>query len=114
MRTSCVLLSHPWHTTRLAASAQALRVDHPPKLDGTLDDPLWQLAKPVTDFRQQEPYEGQPGTERTEVRILYTSHAVYFGIHCFDSDPTRIIASELRRDVGQELDDHQLHPGTGA
>jgi hypothetical protein len=32
--------------------AEAVRVDHAPKLDGTLDDPLWQLAKPITDFRQ--------------------------------------------------------------
>jgi len=81
-------------------------VDHAPKLDGTLNDALWQSAKPITDFRQQEPYEGQPATERTEVRILYTRHAVYFGIHCFDSEPARIIASELRRDVSQDLDDH--------
>jgi hypothetical protein len=31
---------------------------------------------------------------------------VYFGIHCFDSEPSRIIATELRRDVSQELNDH--------
>jgi hypothetical protein len=62
-------------------SAEAVRVDDAPKLDGTLDDPLWQSAKVITDFRQQEPNEGEPATERTEVRILYTRHAVYFGIH---------------------------------
>jgi hypothetical protein len=86
--------------------AEAVRVDHAPKLDGTLDDPLWQLAKPVTDFRQREPDEGEPATEKTEVRILYTRKAVYFGIHCYDSEPSRIIATELRRDVSQDLDDH--------
>ncbi|HYK39564.1 MAG TPA: carbohydrate binding family 9 domain-containing protein, partial [Candidatus Eremiobacteraceae bacterium] len=86
--------------------AEAVQVDHAPKLDGTLDDPLWQIAKPIRDFRQQEPYEGQTATEPTEVRILYTRHAVYFGIHCLDSDPGRIIASELRRDASQDLDDH--------
>ena len=58
--------------------AEAVRVDHAPKLDGTLDDPLWQSAKPITDFRQKEPFEGQPATEKTEVRILYTRKAVYF------------------------------------
>jgi Domain of unknown function (DUF5916) len=86
--------------------AEAVRVDHPPKLDGTLADPLWQLAKPITDFRQKEPYEGQPPTEKTEVRILYTRKAAYFGIHCYDSEPSRIVATELRRDVSQDLDDH--------
>jgi hypothetical protein len=84
--------------TRETETAIAVRVDHAPKLDGTLDDPLWQSAKPIREFRQQEPYEGQSATERTEVRILYTRHAVYFGIHCFDAEPLRVIASELRRD----------------
>src|SRR6266851_4322663 len=87
-------------------SAEAVRVDRAPKLDGTLADPLWQSAKVVTDFRQREPNEGEPSTEKTEVRILYTRHAVYFGIHCYDSEPSRIVATELRRDVTQDLDDH--------
>src|SRR5216683_5072899 len=86
-------------------SAEATRADNAPKLDGTLDDPLWQSAKLIVDFRQREPHEGELATEKTEVRILYTRRAVYFGIHCFDSEPSRIIASELRRDVSQDLDD---------
>lgn len=90
----------------LDRTAHAVRVDQAPKLDGTLDDPLWQSAAAVTDFRQREPYEGQTPTERTEVRILYTRHAVYFGIHCYDGEPRKIIANELRRDLSQLLDDH--------
>src|SRR6516162_2921746 len=87
-------------------SLQAARVDNAPKLDGTLDDPLWQLATPIANFLQREPYEGQPPTERTEVRVLYTKHSVYFGITCFDSNPKGIVATELRRDVTQHLDDY--------
>jgi len=93
-------------TLATGQSSEAVRVDRAPKLDGTLDDPLWESAKPITDFRQREPQEGEPATEKTEVRILHTRHAVYFGIHCFDSEPSRIIATELRRDVSQDLDDH--------
>ncbi len=62
-------------------TAEATYIDHAPKLDGTLDDQLWQSPKVITDFRQREPNEGEPATEKTEVRILYTRHAVYFGIH---------------------------------
>ncbi len=87
-------------------TAQASRVDRAPKLDGTLDDPLWQLATPVTNLRQREPHEGQAPTEQTEIRVLYTRHEVYFGITCFDSDPKGLVATELRRDVSQELDDY--------
>src|SRR5215469_8332267 len=89
-----------------ARTAQAIRVEHPPKLDGTLDDPTWQMASPVANFLQREPFEGQPPTEKTEVRILYDKHSVYFGVLCFDSEPSKIVASELRRDVTQELDDY--------
>ena len=93
-------------TQEPAPIAQAVAVEHPPKLDGTLDDPLWQSAIPITDFRQREPYEGQPPTERTEVRILYTKGEIYFGISCFDSEPGKIAATQLHRDISQELDDY--------
>ena len=86
--------------------ARASRVDRAPKLDGTLDDPLWEQATPVSDFLQREPFEGHTPTEHTEVRILYTRNEVYFGITCFDSNPAGIVATELRRDVSQELDDY--------
>jgi len=87
--------------------ARATRVARAPLLDGMLNDPLWQQASPVTDFRQREPYEGQPATENTEVRILYTRDKIYFGIVSHDSaGPDGIVATQLRRDVTQELDDY--------
>src|SRR5215470_16624943 len=87
-------------------TAKASRVEQAPRLDGTLDDPLWQQATPIENFLQREPYEGQPPTEHTEVRILYGKHEVYFGITCSDSDAKGVVATELRRDVSQELDDY--------
>jgi len=96
----------PTATHEQVRTAQAARVDRSPRLDGTLDDALWQLATPIDNFLQREPFEGQTPTEQTEVRILYSRHEVYFGIRCFDSDPTGIVATELRRDVSQELDDY--------
>jgi len=86
--------------------ANAARVNRAPRLDGTLNDPLWQAAAPITDFRQREPAEGEPATESTAVRILYTRSAVYFGIVCSDSRPAQIVATELRRDLSQALDDY--------
>jgi len=44
--------------------AEAVRVDRAPRVDGTLHDPLWQSANPITDFRQREPHEGEPPTEK--------------------------------------------------
>jgi hypothetical protein len=102
-RASLALPPVPQAESRVAV---AVPIDHAPRLDGSLNDPLWQSAKVITDFRQREPHESEAATEKTEVRILYTRTAVYFGIHCFDSEPSRIAATELRRDANQDLDDH--------
>jgi hypothetical protein len=87
-------------------SMSATRVDRPPRLDGTLDDPMWEKASAIANFLQREPFEGQAPTEKTEVRVLYTRNEIYFGITCFDSNPRKVVATELRRDVAQELDDY--------
>ena len=87
-------------------SAKAVQVQRAPRMDGTLNDPIWQRADPISDFRQREPFEGQRATEGTEVSILYSREAVYFGIVCHDSTPHGVVASQLRRDVSQEYDDY--------
>ena len=86
--------------------ATATRAPHAPRIDGTLDDPIWQTAPVISDFRQREPLETLPATEKTEVRILFDSHHVYFGIHCYDQDPAGIVATQLRRDLSMDLDDN--------
>lgn len=93
-------------TPRTDSVAQAVRVERAPRMDGTLNDPLWQVSAPITNFRQREPYEGQPATENTEVRVLYTRIEIYFGISCHDSQAANVVATQLRRDVTQELDDY--------
>ena len=57
-------------------------------LDGVLDERIWQLTVPAADFRQQDPVNGAPATEPTEVRIAYSRDALYIGVICYDSDPT--------------------------
>ena len=78
---------------------RAARVEQEPRMDGNvLGDPVWAAAQPVGGFRQTFPDEGLPATERTEVRVLFTSDAIYFGVVCYDSDPSAIIMSDSRRD----------------
>ena len=79
--------------------AQASSVEDAPLVDGdVLNDPAYDDARPVTGFRQNTPDEGQPASERTEVRIVYTDDTLYFGIVCYVSDPSTIIVSDSRRD----------------
>ena len=71
----------------------------PPVVDGdVLGDPAWADVPFATGFRQTNPDEGQPATERTEVRILFTADTLYVGVICYDRDPGAIIVTDSRRD----------------
>jgi hypothetical protein len=84
--------------------AEASRARVSPILDGRiLDDPAWQDVPSLVDFWQTAPDAGQPSSERTEVRIVYTDTAIYFGIVLLDRDPSGLTTSDSRRD--SPLDD---------
>ena len=84
---------------------RVLHVTEPIKIDGRLDEPSWWQAEMATDFRQQEPNEGEPASEKTEVRVLFDDKNLYVGVHAFDSEPSRINARELVRDATFSNDD---------
>ena len=76
------------------------------KMDGVLNEVIWEEALPATGFFQSEPDEAAPATERTEVRILYDATNLYVGVICYDADPDRIIHNELRVDGALRDDDN--------
>jgi hypothetical protein len=73
-------------------------------VDGRLDEQVWASADPVTQFTQFEPKEGEPATQRTEVRILVDGEAIYFGARMFESDPTKMRPRLARRDESVDGD----------
>ena len=77
----------------------ALRVGEAPLVDGdVLSDAAYEDARVATGFVQNRPFDGQPASERTEVRIVHTEDTLYFGIVCYTDDPATIIAADSRRD----------------
>ena len=79
--------------------ATAVRIkDTPPQLDGVLDDNIWKSAPLHEGFRQRDPDEGKPASERTTFQIAYDNEAIYFGIMCYDSEPDKIVSRLVRRD----------------
>ncbi len=71
----------------------------PPVIDGRVDDAVWQTIEPFTAFIQQDPIEGAPASERTEVRVMVGKGNVYVSVIAFDRDPAKIIVSQSRRDA---------------
>src|SRR4029077_1103146 len=66
-------------------------------IDGKLDEAAWAKATPITEFRQQNPREGDAPSQRTEVRVLYDERAIYIGARMYDSLGARGIRAPLAR-----------------
>jgi hypothetical protein len=83
----------------------AARATEPITLDGRLDEPVWQTAPAATDFVQQQPHEGQPATQRTEVRFLVGQDALYVGARMYEDHGVKGVVSRLvRRDGSADAD----------
>ena len=93
------------NSTRERHSIPAVRVDQSPKIDGVLDDAVWQKAPLIDQFTQQEPREGAAATERTEVRVMYDSRSLLIAVHAYDAQPSALVATEMRRDADRLLDE---------
>ena len=77
----------------------------PITLDGRLDEPIWATVLPATDFRQQDPHEGEPAANRTEIRLLFDDEALYIGARMFDSLGAAGVRTRLaRRDANYDSD----------
>jgi hypothetical protein len=53
-----------YNLTALRLSTEGLQ------LDGQLNELVWLTAEPITGFMQRDPDEGEPASERTEVRVF--------------------------------------------
>ena len=73
-------------------------------VDGFLDEAVWGSASVATDFLQYEPEEGSPATQRTEVKVLYGSSALYIGVMLHDEEPDKIRTLLGRRDQFNQAD----------
>ncbi len=80
-------------------AALAARVDGAPSIDGRLTDAAWSGAQVLSGLVQREPYEGTPVSQRTEVRILYDSEAIYIGAWLFDSQTAGLVFGQTLRDA---------------
>ena len=79
-------------------TVRATRVTEPITLDGALDEGPYARIQPIDGFLQQEPHEGQPATQKTDVWLFYDDKNVYVAARCWSTDPSRIVANEMRRD----------------
>ena len=85
-------------TERELPRMSAHRTSEEIKVDGVLDEPVWQNVQPIRQLYQIQPDQGDPATEQSKVRILYDDQKLYFGFIFFDSEMNKIVANDMRRD----------------
>ena len=87
-----------YEAARRERRLQAVKTSSPMTIDGALDEGAWREAPVAGDFVQNEPDEGEPASQQTEVRVVYDEEALYIGIFAHDSSPGDIIVGDLKKD----------------
>jgi hypothetical protein len=77
---------------------RATRLTSPLDLDGRLDEEIYSQIPPGSDFVQQDPREGDPAHDKTDVWVFFDDKNMYIAARCWDATPEKIVANELRRD----------------
>ena len=94
-----------YDTIHLERRLAAVRASSAIELDGNLNEPAWAEAAIASGFIQNDPREGSPATFDTQVRVLYTDDALYFGVFARDDEPSKIIVSDLKKDYNTASSD---------
>ena len=81
------------------AILRATRINAPIQIDGRLDEAVYRDIKPAGGFIQQEPHEGSPASDETEVWVFFDDKNVYVAARMRETDPSKRVTSDMRRDA---------------
>ncbi len=83
----------------------AIKINQSLKIDGILDEEVWNNAPLAQNFVELQPVNGKAEASefRTEVKILYDDTGIYFGAKMYDPEPDKIAKELVERDnVGND------------
>jgi hypothetical protein len=69
-----------------------------PRIDGMLDENVWNEAKKIGNFAEFQPGDNTRPAVETEVLLGYDNENIYFGFICYEKDPKQIRATLCNRD----------------
>ena len=75
------------------------------KLDGVLDEAVWNEADIATDFWQMFPTDSLRSTNETEVKLLYDDTYIYISAYAKGVDANFMVSS-LKRDFSARSNDN--------
>ncbi|CAM4033508.1 DUF5916 domain-containing protein [Gillisia hiemivivida] len=87
-------------------SYNAQRIFNAPKIDGILDDSIWEELPEASNFVMVQPGDGTPirETHKTFVKLAYDDEAIYVAATMLDNEPNRILRQFTQRDNVEQSD----------
>jgi len=98
--TCCLLTLSGWASAPNKNELQAKRSFEAPRIDGILDDQVWQGEGQKVQFFQFSPDNGKPSEFGTSVQLAYTDRAIYVAARMYDPEPGKILREFGLRDDG--------------
>ncbi len=83
---------------------KAKRIETAPKIDGILNENIWENVDIATNFIQQSPVPGNPAEHDAEIKIVYDNTAVYLGARIHAPSKDSIARALTERDSGGNTD----------
>ena len=80
--------------TAIKKELPAVKMEHPPTIDGVLDDKCWQGAPKANTFIDER--TGKPAKDQSVGHLVYTDTAIYVGLHLYDDMPDKIVAHQTK------------------
>lgn len=87
-------------------SMEATFTEDAPRVDGHLDDSVWDGIEPMDDFVQRWPNEGAEPTEYSWAKVAYDRDNLYFAFNFTDKEAHLIRAKNMERGGRNDRDDH--------
>ena len=75
------------------------------KVDGILQEKVWQKASLAHNFTMTYPNDSVPALTKTIVKITYDDKMLYIGAMCFDQSKSDFVIQSLKRDFDFEEND---------
>ena len=67
-------------------------------IDGLMVENVWKMLDPIDGFTQDYPYNGEPPSLKTEIRMFYSNEGIYIYARMYDDMPDQIQKRLSRRD----------------
>ena len=87
---------------------RASRISSPLRIDGRLDEEVYVSVLGAGDFVQQLPRENEAATEVTQIWVFFDDKNLYIAARCADTHPEREVATEMRRDDNNIVQNESL------